>query len=86
MFHIYIYVIENFHHPTEIFGQVRQTYWQPRPEEASYARLNAIAETAERLLHGRCLDRREGTGAEHRGTGMEICGGLSPRTMVKPWN
>jgi hypothetical protein len=36
---------------------VRQTYWQPRPEEASYARLNAIAETAERLLNGRCLDR-----------------------------
>lgn len=37
-------------------SKVRQTYWQPRPEEASYARLNAIAETAERLLNGRCLD------------------------------
>eukprot|EP00435_Cladocopium_sp_Y103_P031611 s1802_g8.t1 len=38
-------------------SKVRQTYWQPRPEEASYARLNAIAETAERVLNGRCLDR-----------------------------
>jgi len=37
---------------------VRQTYWQPRPEEASYARLNALAETAERLFKPqRCLDR-----------------------------
>lgn len=41
--------------------QVRQTYWQPRPEEASYARLNALAETAERLFKPqRCLDRRSG--------------------------
>lgn len=40
--------------------QVRQTYWQPRPEEASYARLNALAETAERIFAKpqRCLDRK----------------------------
>jgi len=38
-------------------SKVRQTYWQPRPEEASYARLNALAETAERLFKPqRCLD------------------------------
>ncbi|CAK9034769.1 unnamed protein product [Durusdinium trenchii] len=37
-------------------SKVRQTYWQPRPEEASYARLNALAETAQRVLRPRSLD------------------------------
>ena len=51
-------VWETFKGLRSCFGapQVRQTYWQPRPEEASYARLNALADTVQRVLL-RCLER-----------------------------